>query len=86
MAVKIRLSRFGKKNQPIYRIVATDSRNKRDGRYIENLGTYDPAKHEVVQFNQVRVDYWASQGAVITDAVKKIQKTFEKKSSAAPKA
>lgn len=79
MAVKIRLSRFGKKHAPIYRIVATDSRTKRDGEYIENLGTYNPLKHEVVQFNKERLEYWTSQGAIITDAVKKIQKTVEKK-------
>ena len=86
MAVKIRLSRFGKKHAPVYRIVATDSRAKRDGKYIENLGTYNPLNHEVVQFNEVRIEYWASQGAVITDAVKKIQKNVEKKAASAQKA
>lgn len=80
MAVKIRLSRFGKKHAPVYRIVATDSRKKRDGQYLENLGTYNPIKHELVKFNEERLNYWVSQGAAISDAVKKIQKNYKKQS------
>jgi small subunit ribosomal protein S16 len=81
MAVKIRLARFGKKNAPIYRIVATDSKVKRNGQYLENLGTYNPIKHQLDGFNQERVNYWVSQGAALTDAVKRLQKTLKKQDS-----
>lgn len=74
MAVKIRLARIGKKNVPVYRIVAIDSRKKRDGAFLENLGTYDPIKGSLVQFHEERLQDWVSKGAVVTDAVKKIQK------------
>lgn len=73
MAVKIRLARFGKKHAPVYRIVATDSRNKRDGQYIENLGTYDALSSKLVQFHGERIQHWVSKGAIVTDAVKKLQ-------------
>jgi len=79
MSVAIRLSRVGKKNAPMYRVVVKDSRAKRDGAYIENLGTYNPIKHQVVQFNEERVNYWVSQGAVVSDAVKKIHRMYKEK-------
>lgn len=72
--VKIRLARLGKKNAPVYRIVAIDSRTKRDGRFLENLGTYDPIKGQLVQFRADRVNDWVAHGAQLTDAVKKLQK------------
>lgn len=73
--VKIRLSRTGKKNTPSYRIVVADSRTKRDGKVIEKLGFYDPkTKPVTVKFNQKRLDYWLSQGAQLTEGVKKIIK------------
>lgn len=74
MAVKIRLSRIGKKNAPIYRIIATDGRNKRDGKYLEYLGTYHPSTKKIESFNTERFQYWVSVGAVPTDVVKKITK------------
>lgn len=74
MAVKIRLSLVGKKKAPSFRIVAIDSRKKRDGAYLENLGTYDAIKGVLVQFHKDRLDYWVSQGAIVTDSVKKIVK------------
>ncbi len=74
MAVKIRLSRIGKIHAPVYRIVAADERSKRDGKFLEILGTYNPLKHEIIQFNQERVNYWVSQGAQLTDSVKRLQK------------
>lgn len=82
MAVKIRLARVGKKGVPISRIVAVDSRKKRDGEFIENLGTYNPLNHEVVQFHKDRIDYWLSQGAIATDTVKKIYKMQASKPAA----
>lgn len=71
--VKIRLSRTGKRNAPSYRIVVADSRTKRDGRIIENLGFYDPkTEPKTVKLDRKRLDYWLSQGAQMTVAVKKL--------------
>ncbi len=74
MAVRIRLARIGTKNTPFYRIVAIDGRKKRDGAFLENLGTYDPLKGSLVQFHVERINDWVSKGAVVSDAVKKLQK------------
>ncbi|MCL5875462.1 MAG: 30S ribosomal protein S16 [Candidatus Dependentiae bacterium] len=74
MAVRIRLARIGTKNAPVYRIVAIDSKKKRDGAFLENLGTYDPIKGSLVQFHVERVNDWISKGAIPSDAVKKLQK------------
>jgi len=82
MAVKIRLSRVGKKAAPFYRIVAVDERRKRDGASLEVLGTYNPLKGEMVQFNQERINFWISQGAIPTDAVKRLQKVQSKSTAA----
>lgn len=78
MAVKIRLSRIGKKHVPFYRVVAIDSRFKRDGKALEVLGTYDSTKGTMVQWYTDRYDYWVNQGAEVTDAVKRIQKKQQK--------
>jgi small subunit ribosomal protein S16 len=79
MAVKIRLSRIGKKHRPFSRIVVMDARKKRDGECLENLGTYDNIKSKMVDgFNEERFSYWVSQGAIPTDSVKKIRKTIQK--------
>lgn len=82
MAVKIRLARAGKKNAPIYRIVAIDSQRKRDGQALEILGTYNPASGEFVQFHGERIDEWATKGAILSDAVKKLQKQYRRSASA----
>lgn len=79
MAVKIRLSRIGKKNAPVYRIVAIDSRKKRDGACIDNLGTYDPRADVFVQFAADRMNEWVAKGAVMTDTVKKLQRKFKQR-------
>jgi small subunit ribosomal protein S16 len=73
MAVKIRLTRKGKKKQPTYRVVVADSRAPRDGRYIEQIGRYDPRPDpsEVLIDNE-RAAYWLSQGAQPSDAVRKL--------------
>jgi len=78
MAVKIRLARFGTTNAPVYRIVAIDSRRKRDGACLENLGTYDPVKHQIIKFNSERIDHWVSLGAQMTDSVKRLKKVHSK--------
>ena len=74
MAVKIRLARIGKKNAPMYRIVAIDSRKPRDGEFLENLGTYNPLTGELLQFHRDRIDYWVSKGAVKTEVIKRLYK------------
>jgi len=68
MAVSIRLQRFGAKKRPFYRMVAADSRAKRDGRFLEQLGTYDPMTNPpALRFNLERLDYWLSVGAQPSD-------------------
>ena len=78
MAVKIRFSRIGKKHAPIYRIVATDSRRKRDGMFLDNLGTYNPKTKQIIQMHDERIAYWISVGAEITDSVARLLKIREK--------
>jgi small subunit ribosomal protein S16 len=80
--VKIRLTRMGRTHAPVYRIVAVDSRKKRDGEALEILGTYNPSTQELVQFHQDRIDHWVSQGAQVTDTVKKLQRQHKKSASA----
>ena len=70
MAVKIRLKRFGKIRSPHYRIVVADSRTKRDGRAIEEIGMYHPKNDpSVIEVNSERAQYWLSVGAQPTEAV-----------------
>lgn len=83
MAVKIRLSRIGKKNSPIWRIVAIDSRKKRDGAFLENLGTYNPLTQTLVQFHVDRILDWISKGAVCSETVTKLIKLNKRLASAA---
>ena len=85
MAVKIRFSRIGKKHAPVYRIVAIDSRKKRDGKCLENLGTYNPLTKEIVQFHDDRVDHWISVGAIVTDSVQRLIKIRKKQKPAVKK-
>lgn len=75
MAVKIRLARHGAKKRPFYRIVVADSESPRDGRYLENVGTYDPKENPTrVTLKTERVQYWLSKGATPTDTVKTLLK------------
>ncbi|MGA9714954.1 MAG: 30S ribosomal protein S16 [Aeromicrobium sp.] len=70
MAVKIRLKRMGKIRTPFYRIVIADSRTKRDGRVIEEIGTYDPkADPSIIKVDGERAQYWLGVGAQPTEAV-----------------
>lgn len=78
MAVKIRLSRIGKIHTPFYRIIAIDSRKKRDGEAIEILGTYDPLEGKLLQFNANRIQDWVGKGAIVTDSVKKLQRLHKR--------
>ena len=76
MSMKIRLARGGSKKRPFYRIVATDSRMPRDGRFIEKLGTYNPLlakdSEERVTMNVERIQYWLGQGAQPTDRISRM--------------
>ena len=75
MAVKIRLRRMGAKKAPFYRIVVADSRYPRNGRFIEEIGYYDPAKTPVtVQIDAEKAKKWMSNGAQPTDTVKALLK------------
>lgn len=70
MAVKIRLKRFGKKRAPFYRVVVMDSRARRDGRAIEEIGKYHPTEEpSVIEINSDRAQYWLSVGAQPTEQV-----------------
>mgnify|MGYP001589969453 CR=1 FL=1 len=75
MSVKIRLSRFGAKKQPTYRIVVAEERSKRDGRIVEKLGHFDPRTDPpTVVLNEERTQYWLGVGARPTDAMGPILK------------
>jgi len=72
MAVRIRLSKFGRRHHPIYRIVVMDSRSPREGNYIDILGTYDPKRKVIIELKGDRVKHWVAQGAEIADRAKAI--------------
>lgn len=73
MAVKLRLQRHGSKKRPFYRLVAADSRNKRDGRYLEIIGTYNPTTEPAsVKIDVEKAEKWLSEGAKPTDTVKNL--------------
>ena len=75
MAVKIRLRRMGQKKAPFYRIIVADSRSPRDGRFIEEIGTYDPNQNpSAIRVNEELAKKWLANGAQPTDVVAKIFK------------
>ena len=75
MAVKIRLRRMGAKKKPFYRIIVADSRSPRDGKFIEEIGTYDPLKDpSEIKVDEERALKWISEGAQPTDPVKALFK------------
>jgi small subunit ribosomal protein S16 len=83
MAVKIRLKRIGTHKKPFYRVIVADSRSPRDGRFIEEIGTYDPVKKDApVKIDEGKALDWLKKGAVPTDTVRSllskvgIMKTF----------
>ena len=79
MSVKLRLSRVGAKKAPFYRVVVTDSRNPRDGRFIEHIAIYDPTRTPVeIRFDMDRVKYWLSKGAQTSDTVGELIDRVEK--------
>ena len=79
MAVKIRLARHGAKKRPYYRIVVVDSRARRDGRFIEEIGRYNPCvEPSFVSFDDERLKYWVACGAQPTDTVARLMKSAGK--------
>ena len=84
MSVKLRLSRAGAKKNAFYRVVVSDTRSPRDGRFIENIGSYDP-NHEPAKFqvNEERWSHWTKVGAKPSDTVSCLYKATKK---TAPKA
>ena len=75
MAVKIRLRRMGQKKAPFYRIIVADSRSPRDGRFIEEIGTYDPNKNPgEINIDAEKAQKWLGNGAQPTDTVKALLK------------
>ena len=75
MAVKIRLRRMGQKKNPIYRIIVADSRSPRNGRFIEEIGTYNPnTDHSEFKIDEELAKKWLTNGAQPTDVVAKLLK------------
>lgn len=75
MAVKIRLRRMGAKKKPFYRIIVADSRSPRDGRFIEEIGTYDPLQEpSVIKVDEEKAKKWIANGAQPTETVKTLFK------------
>ena len=84
MAVKIRMKRVGAKNAPVFRIVVADSRSPRDGKFIEELGTYQPLKKgNNFTLDIERANYWVSKGAQPSDTVASFLKKAKKTATAA---
>lgn len=75
MAARIRLARAGTKKRPFYRIIVTDSRNKRDGSFLELLGTYDPQKNPgEIHLKVDRIKHWMSHGVLPSNTVRRLIK------------
>ena len=84
--VTIRMNRGGAKGRPFYNIVATDSRNRRDGRFVERVGFYNPiasGTEEDLRIDLARLNYWQGVGAQVSPSVQRLIKQFAKKSAPA---
>ena len=87
MAVHIRLARQGSKKNPFYRVVVTDHRSPRGGRFLENIGTYDPSKDPgLFAVDSDRLAYWTANGATPSDTVAKLISRESRAAAAAAKA
>jgi small subunit ribosomal protein S16 len=87
MAVVLRLSRAGTHKAPFYHVVATDSRSSRDGKYLEDVGIYDPTlRPERIELKADRLEHWLKVGAKPSQTVAMILKRAKKAAPAAPKA
>jgi len=79
MAVTLRLMRFGKKGEALYRIVALDKRKKRDGKYLEKIGTYNPqTQPQTIEINQEKFDSWIKKGAEVSEGLQRLLKKKRK--------
>lgn len=79
--VRIRLARGGAKKRPFYHVVVTDRRNRRDGRYIERIGFFNPVatgQEQEIRIDQERANYWVGKGAQVSDRVKSLLKQQSK--------
>lgn len=75
MAVRIRLTRFGRKKKPFYRIIVADSESKRDGKFLDVIGTYDPLQDPAaININNEKLQQWLGRGALPTTTVKSLIK------------
>jgi len=75
MAVKLRLTRVGSKKNPIYRVVAADSRSPRDGKFIEIVGRYNPQTDpSMIDLDEDKIKAWLDKGAQPTDSVRRLMK------------
>ena len=86
MAVHIRLARQGTKKRPFYRVVVTDQRSPRGGRFLENIGTFDPAKEvkdQSLRIDHERLAFWRGNGAVPSDTLTRLLKAAAKVEAAA---
>jgi len=84
--VTIRLSRGGAKKQPFYRVVVTDSRNRRDGRYIERVGLFNPVARgndPKLLLEMARIDHWIGEGAQLSERVTRLVKDYKKQEAVA---
>lgn len=87
MALKIKLARAGSTHNPVYRMVVAEARSRRDGRFVEILGTYSPkAKKDQLKLNLERADYWVGTGAVPTDTSRSLIKRARVAEASAPSA
>lgn len=79
MSVKIRMTRQGAKKVPYYRIVATDSRSPRDGRFLEQLGVYDPTREPPeFRYDEARLAHWLKHGATPSDTLRTLLKRAQR--------
>jgi small subunit ribosomal protein S16 len=81
--VQIRLSRYGTKKAPFYRVVVAEKRRPRDGRFIEHIGTFDPSGALAV--DGARLEYWTKQGAQLSHTIDRLLKRQARDAKAAPK-
>lgn len=79
MALKIKLTRIGRKNDPKYRIVIAEGRSKRDGRYVENIGFYDPVQvPSLLEVDKEKLQSWIGKGATFTKGTQRLLSSFAK--------
>ncbi len=80
--VTIRLARTGTKKRPFYRLIVTDSRSPRGGRFLENIGTFNPSKEGTFRFDAERLSFWTSKGAKPSETVTRLLKRSAKAAAA----